>query len=149
MGDKAPDFQVVNQDGEEVSSSKLLGEKYVIFFYPKDNTPGCTNEACNLRDNYAELKDSGFKVFGVSADSAKSHQNFISKYELPYDLLVDQEKELIKSFGAWGKKKFMGKEYEGILRSTYGIDEKGEILFIIDKVITKNHSAQILEAIEN
>ena len=139
INSQVPDFQCVNQDGEAVNNNTLKGSKYILFFYPKDMTPGCTAEACNLRDNYAELKERGFEIFGVSADSDKRHQKFIEKYDLPYDLLADPEKEMIKSFGVWGMKKFMGKEYEGILRTTYGIDETGKVLFIIDKVKTKNH----------
>lgn len=143
-----PEFECVNQNGEEVKKAMLMGKKYILFFYPKDMTPGCTAEACNLRDNYDLLKEKGFEIFGVSADSDKRHQKFIDKYELPFDLLADPEKKMIRAFGVWGKKKFMGKEYEGILRTTFGIGEDGRVLFIIDKVKTKNHAEQILEAFE-
>jgi len=148
IGSQCPDFKGFNQSNKEVNNRDLLGRKYILFFYPKDMTPGCTAEACNLRDNYDDLREKGFEIYGVSADSEKRHQRFIEKYDLPFDLIVDEDKEIIRAFGVWGKKKFMGREYDGILRTTFGIDENGKILFIIDKVKTKNHTQQILEAIE-
>lgn len=144
-GDKAPDFNGINQNGETVSLADYAGKKLVMYFYPKDLTPGCTNQACNLRDNYESLLAKGFEVLGVSADSEARHQKFIDKYELPFSLLADTEHEVIKSFGVWGPKKFMGKEYEGINRTTFVIDEEGTIEHVIDKVKTKNHTEQVLE----
>lgn len=143
-GDKAPDFNATDQQGQPVSLSGLKGYKVILYFYPKDDTPGCTAEACNLRDNYSELLDKGFKVIGVSADSVKSHQKFTEKYELPFPLIPDTEKTIIKAYGAWGPKKFMGREYEGIHRMTFVISEDGTILKIFDKVNTKDHTEQIL-----
>lgn len=144
VGDQAPEINSKDQNGDEFKLSDLKGSKVVLYFYPKDNTPGCTKEACNLRDHYKELKDAGYEVVGVSADSQKKHQNFIEKYDLPFTLLADEEKEVIQNYDAWGLKKFMGKEYEGIIRKTFVIDEKGKIEKIIDKVKTKDHAAQIL-----
>jgi len=149
IGSQCPDFKGFNQLKKEISKHDLKGRKYILFFYPKDMTPGCTVEACNLRDNYDVLRAKGFEIFGVSADSEKRHLRFIEKHDLPFDLIVDENKEIIQAFGVWGRKKFMGREFDGILRTTFGIDEKGKILFIIDKVKTKNHTQQILEAIEN
>lgn len=146
-GMKAPDFQGTDQQGKPVSLGDLKGKRVILYFYPKDNTPGCTAEACNLRDNYRELKDRGFVVLGVSADSEKSHQNFIAKYDLPFNLISDTGKNVLKAYGAWGIKKMYGKEYEGILRKTFVIDEEGRIMKIFDKVDTKNHTRQILEAL--
>ena len=148
VGQICPEFSGMDQEGNSINSTKLRGRKFILFFYPKDMTPGCTIEACNLRDNYEGLKELGFEIFGVSADSEKRHQKFINKFNLPYSLLADVDRSIINSFGVWGKKKFMGREFHGILRTTFGIDENGKILFIIDKVKTKNHSAQILEALE-
>ncbi|MCF8228755.1 MAG: thioredoxin-dependent thiol peroxidase [Bacteroidales bacterium] len=145
-GDKAPDFQAKDQNGNTVSLSDYKGQKVILYFYPKDNTPGCTAEACNLRDNYQELQDKGFKIIGVSADSEKSHKNFASKYDLPFPLIPDTEKEIINAYGVWGPKKFMGKEYEGINRKTFIIDENGKIETIFEKVKTKDHTNQILES---
>jgi len=145
IGDKAPEFKSVDENGNDFSLSDLKGKKVVLYFYPKDNTPGCTNQACNLRDNYAALQKQGYAVVGVSADSQKKHQNFINKYELPFPLLADESKEVINAYGAWGPKKFMGREYEGIIRKTFVIDEEGKIEDIIEKVKTKDHSAQILK----
>lgn len=144
-GDKAPDFMVKNQEGKELKLADFSGKKIILYFYPKDNTPGCTAESCNLRDNYADLQGKGFEVIGVSPDSEKSHQNFISKHELPFNLLVDTDKETLKAYGAWGLKKMYGKEYEGVLRTTYIIDENGVIEKVIKKVKTKDHAQQILE----
>lgn len=145
IGDKAPDFKGLNQNGEQVALSDYKGKKLVIYFYPKDLTPGCTAQACNLKENYDELKQKGFEILGVSADDEARHLKFIEKYELPFALLADTDHEVIKSFGVWGPKKFMGKEYEGIIRTTFVIDENGIIEHIIEKVKTKNHTEQILE----
>ena len=145
IGDKAPNFEGLNQNGKKVSLSDFKGKKLVLFFYPKDDTPGCTKQNCNLRDNYKFFKNDGFELLGVSADSQDKHKKFISKYDLPFDLLSDEEKKVIKSYGAWGKKKFMGKEYEGIIRMTFVIDEKSNIVDIVEKVKTKEHSSQILK----
>ena len=147
-GMKAPDFSGRDQSGEEISLKALLGRKVILYFYPKDNTPGCTTESCNLRDNYRQLIKKGFEVIGVSADSEKSHQSFIDKYDLPFNLISDPGREILKAYGAWGLKKLYGKVYEGILRKTFIIDEQGMILKIINKVDTKNHTDQILEALE-
>jgi len=140
VGEKAPDFNI---NGKSLKDFK--GKKLVLYFYPKDNTSGCTAQACNLRDNFSELKQKGFEVIGVSPDSEKSHQNFTSKHELPFDLIADTDKNLLKAYGAWGEKKMYGKSYEGVLRTTFVIDENGVIEKIIKKVDTKNHSAQILK----
>jgi len=145
IGDKAPNFESKNQKGEDVKLSDFAGKKLVVFFYPKASTPGCTAEACNLRDNYQTFQAKGYEILGVSADSAKRQQNWINKHELPFDLLVDEEKEVINAFGVWGPKKFMGKEYDGIHRTTFVIDEKGVIEDVILKVKTKAHAEQILE----
>ncbi len=144
IGDVAPEFSVENQNGEKISLNELRGKKVVLYFYPKDDTPGCTKQACNLRDNYNLLLDKGYVVYGVSADKMSKHQKFIAKYDLPFDLLVDEEKELIKKYGVWGLKKFMGREYVGIKRTTFIIDENGKIEEIISKVKTKDHTNQIL-----
>ena len=147
VGDKAPSFKSVDQDGEEHNLSDYSGKKIIVFFYPKASTPGCTAEACNLRDNYSELQAKGFEILGVSADSAKRQSNFRNKYEFPFPLLADEEKEVINAFGVWGPKKFMGKVYDGIHRTTFVIDEKGVIEQVITKVKTKDHAAQILAAL--
>ncbi|SFW26628.1 peroxiredoxin Q/BCP [Sinomicrobium oceani] len=144
-GDKIPEFTVNDQDGSPVSSSDYLGKKWIIFFYPKASTPGCTAEACNLRDHYKELKDKGYELLGVSADTEKKQSNFREKNEFPFPLLADVDKKVIEGFGVWGPKKFMGKTYDGIHRTTFIIDEKGKVERVIDKVKTKDHAAQILE----
>ncbi|ETN96324.1 thioredoxin-dependent thiol peroxidase [Zhouia amylolytica] len=144
-GDKVADFTVNDQDGNKVSLSDFKGKKLIVFFYPKASTPGCTAEACNLRDHYKELQDKGYELLGVSADSEKRQSNFKSKYEFPFPLLADEEKEVINIFGVWGLKKFMGKEYDGIHRKTFILDENGVVERVIDKVKTKDHAAQILE----
>jgi len=149
IGDKAPDFKVENQNGEMVSSESLKGHSYVLFFYPKASTPGCTAEACNLRDAKTVLQEKGFKVLGVSADSVKRQFNFWTKQNLNYDLLADEQKEIIEAYGVWGPKKFMGKEYEGINRSTFLVGSDGLIQAVIQKVKTKDHANQILELIES
>ncbi len=143
-GDKAPNFSAKDQDGKVHSLEDYKGKKLVVFFYPKASTPGCTAEACNLRDNWERFQKKGYEILGVSADSEKKQQNFKSKYELPFPLLADEDKEVINAFGVWGPKKFMGKEYDGIHRTTFVIDEDGKIFDVISKVKTKDHAAQIL-----
>ena len=145
QGDKVPDFTVNNQDGNPVSLSDFKGKKLVVFFYPKASTPGCTAEACNLTDNHKALQDKGYEILGVSADSEKRQTNFKTKYKFPFDLLADEDKTVIDAFGVWGLKKFMGKEYDGIHRKTFLVDENGVVAHVIDKVKTKDHAAQILE----
>jgi len=145
QGDKVPNFTVNDQDGNPVSLSDYKGKKLIVFFYPKASTPGCTAEACNLTDNYKALQDKGYEILGVSADSEKRQTNFKNKYNFPFPLLADEEKEVINAFGVWGLKKFMGKEYDGIHRKTFLIDEDGVVAHVIDKVKTKDHAAQILE----
>lgn len=143
-GDKAPDFSVKDQNGNLRKLSDYTGRKLVLFFYPKASTPGCTMEAKNLRDFYADLQKAGYDILGVSADSEKRQKNFCDKNDLPFPLLADTEKEVINAYGVWGPKKFMGREYEGIHRTTFLIDEQGIIERIIEKVKTKDHAAQIL-----
>jgi peroxiredoxin Q/BCP len=145
VGDKAPNFKVNDQDGNSISSKDYEGKKWIVFFYPKANTPGCTAEACNLRDNYKELQKEGYEILGVSADGEKRQKNFKEKYDFPFPLLADENKEVLNAFGVWGPKKFMGKQYDGIHRKTFIIDEKGIIERVIDKVKTKDHAAQILD----
>ncbi|MBW6492207.1 MAG: thioredoxin-dependent thiol peroxidase [Lentimicrobium sp.] len=143
-GDKAPEFKGTDQSGKTLSLDQLKGSKVVLYFYPKDDTPGCTAEACSLRDNYDRMLKLGYKVMGVSPDSEKSHQKFAEKYELPFPLIADPDKNIIQAYGVWGKKKFMGREYEGVIRTTFIIDENGIISEIIEKVDTKKHAEQIL-----
>lgn len=145
IGDKAPGFESKDQYGKTIKLSDFKGKKVVLFFYPKASTPGCTAEACNLRDNYQSFQAKGYEIIGVSADSEKRQLNFSSKQELPYSLLADEDKEVIMAYGVWGPKKFMGKEYDGIHRTTFVIDEEGKIEDVITKVKTKDHSAQILQ----
>ena len=144
VGDKAPDFSILNQEEQSVSLSDFAGKKLVLFFYPKASTPGCTAEACNLRDNVDRFRASGYEILGASADSPKRQKNFQTKYELPYDLLADEDHTLLNAFQVWGPKKFMGKEYDGIHRTTFVIDENGVITDVIQKVKTKDHAAQFL-----
>ena len=144
VGDQAPDFSGINQNGEIVKLQDYKGKKLIIYFYPKDDTPGCTAESCDLRDNISILKKSGFEVLGVSADSELKHKKFIEKYSLPFPLIADTEKTILNAFGVWGLKKFLGKEYDGIHRTTFVIDENGIIERVFNKVITKAHSEQIL-----
>ena len=139
-----PEFTATDQDGNSVSLSDYKGKKLVVFFYPKANTPGCTAEACNLRDHYKELQDAGYSLLGVSADSQKKQSNFRDKYEFPFPLLADEDRSVIETFGVWGPKKFMGREYDGIHRKTFIIDGAGTVERVIDKVKTKDHAAQIL-----
>ncbi|MFN4235426.1 MAG: thioredoxin-dependent thiol peroxidase [Bacteroidia bacterium] len=143
-GDKAPELNVNDQNGKTVKLSDYKGKKLILYFYPKDDTPGCTAEACNLRDNFEMLKKKGFEILGVSADNEKKHVKFIEKYNLPFPLLADTEQKVSNAYGVWGKKKFMGKEYMGINRTTFIIDEQGKIEHIISDVDTKNHTEQIL-----
>ncbi len=144
-GDKAPEFSAVDQDGNNLSLSSLKGNKVILYFYPKDNTPGCTKEACNFRDHFEELTNHGFEVIGVSPDSDESHIKFKDKYKLPFRLIPDPEKEILKLYGAWGEKKMYGKLSKGVLRTTYVIDEEGIIVKVINKVDTKNHTEQIFK----
>lgn len=144
-GDVAPKFTAKDQNGEEISLSDYKGSKVVLYFYPKDMTPGCTNQACNLRDNYDILKEEGIVVLGVSPDDEELHQKFIDKHELPFTLIADPGKVLIKSYGVWGAKKFMGKEFDGVHRTTFLIDEEGKIYDIINKPKVKEHSEEILD----
>ena len=143
-GDKAPNFSGLDQEGKKHSLQDYQGKKLVVFFYPKASTPGCTAEACDLRDNFERFTSNNYALLGVSADSAKAQTKFIEKYDLPFPLLADEDKSVIQAFGVWGPKKFMGKEYDGIHRTTFIIDEKGIIEEVIDKVKTKEHANQIL-----
>ena len=145
IGDAAPDFKALDENGNSISLADYKGKKLVLFFYPKASTPGCTVEACNLSDNYSRFTAQGYDVLGVSADSAKRQTNFKEKYGFRYPLLADEDKSVIKAFGVWGPKKFMGKEYDGIHRTTFVIDQAGIIEDIILKVKTKEHTAQILK----
>jgi peroxiredoxin Q/BCP len=144
IGDIAPSFSCKDQNGSIIKLSDFLDKKLVIFFYPKASTPGCTAEACNLSDNYVKFKSLGYEILGVSADSEKLQKKFSDKFDLPYSLLCDENKDIIKSYGVWGLKKFMGKEYMGIIRKTFVINENGEISNIIEKVKTKDHASQIM-----
>ena len=144
IGQKAPAFMGINQKGEEIQLSHFLGRKVVLYFYPKDNTPGCTAQACNLKDNYAQLLAAGYVVLGVSPDSVKSHVKFIEKFNLPFDLLADESHEIAELYGVWVEKSMYGRTYMGIARTTFIINEGGNIEEIIQKVDTKNHSAQLL-----
>jgi peroxiredoxin Q/BCP len=143
VGQKAPNFKALNQKGEEITLDSLAGKKIVLYFYPKDNTPGCTAQACSLRDNYENLLAKGFTIYGISTDDAKSHQKFIDKFSLPFDLLVDTDLELVNAFGVWVEKSMYGKKYMGTARTTFILDEKGIITEIIEKVDTKNHAVQL------
>ena len=144
IGDKAPYFQGKDQNGNEISLQDYLSKKLVLYFYPKDNTSGCTSEACNLRDSYSEFRNSEYEIVGVSPDSEKSHSGFIAKYNLPFTLIADADKTIATSYGVWGEKKLYGRTYMGIHRTTFIIDENGYIENIIEKVDTKNHASQIL-----
>lgn len=144
VGDKAPQFEAKIQDGTTIKLSDYLGKKVVIYFYPKDNTPGCTTQSCNLRDNYDLLQQQGYVVLGVSQDSEKSHVKFKDKFELPFDLISDPDHTVHNLFGTWALKKMYGREYMGTVRTTFVIDEKGIISEIIEKVKTKDHTAQII-----
>ncbi|MGB0521776.1 MAG: thioredoxin-dependent thiol peroxidase [Flammeovirgaceae bacterium] len=143
-GMKAPDFEGVDQDNNTVKLSDLKGKKVVIYFYPKDNTPGCTAQACNLRDNYEALQAQGYEVLGISGDSVKSHKKFQEKFELPFSLIADESKDIHNLYGTWGEKKMYGRTYMGTIRTTFVIDEEGNIAEIIKKVKTKDHTNQII-----
>ena len=145
IGDRMPDFEVVDQDGNKVSSKDLIGKRTIVYFYPKDNTSGCTAEACNMRDNYDALTAQGYNVIGVSKDSASSHRKFADKYELPFTLLSDTSTQMRQAFGAWGEKKMYGKTVMGTIRRTFIFDADGILERIIEKVDTKNHASQILQ----
>lgn len=148
IGKKVPAFELEDEKGNLVSDKSLLGQKYILFFYPKDDSPGCTKEACNIRDNFKELSSRNYKIFGVSPDKAKKHQKFIDKYEFQFSLLADTEKEMIEAFGLWGPKKFMGREITGVYRTTVLVNEKAIVEHIITKVVTKSHGEQLLEVID-
>ena len=145
IGDRMPYFEVMDQDGNVFNSEQLIGRKTIIYFYPKDNTSGCTAQACNLRDNYSRLVAEGYNVIGISKDSVKSHKNFASRHELPFTLLSDTSTEILRAFGAWGERKMYGKTTMGTLRKTFIFNEDGFLVKIIDKVDTKDHASQILE----
>ena len=145
----APAIAAVDQNGEKITLGEYRGKKVVLYFYPKDDTPGCTAEACDLRDNYSTFLEKGFEVIGVSADSEKSHQKFAGKYQLPFRLISDVDKKVLQDYGAWGEKKMYGKSYMGILRKTFIISEDGKIEKIIEKVDTKDHSRQIFSELSH
>ena len=143
-GAKAPQFKGVDQHGNTVSIADFKGKKLVLYFYPKDDTPGCTAQACNLRDNYKALLKKGLQVLGVSVDSVKSHEKFIEKYDLPFSLIADEDKKIVDKYNLWGQKKFMGRTYMGTTRTTFLIDEAGMVRFIIEKPDTKDHTKDLL-----
>ena len=149
IGDKAPEILGINENGEEILLNHYKGKKLVIYFYPKDNTSGCTAEACSLRDNYSELRKRGYEVIGVSVDSAASHRKFIEKHELPFTLIADTEKKLVESMGVWGEKSMYGRKYMGTFRTTFLINEEGiiEKIFLPKEIKTKTHGEQVLSAI--
>lgn len=144
-GDQAPEFNSIDQDGNPIKLSDFKGKKVILYFYPKDNTPGCTAESCNLRDNYAELQKRGYVVLGVSSDNEKSHQKFIEKHKLPFSLIADTDRSVHEAFGTWGEKSMYGRKYMGTFRTTFVINEVGVIEEVIEKVKTKDHTAQILK----
>ena len=145
VGDSAPDFSASDQQGNTVRLSDFRGKKVVIYFYPKDDTPGCTAQACNLRDNHSELQQAGYEVMGISGDSVKSHDKFATKYELPFTLVADEDKSINEAYGVWKEKSMYGRTYMGTARTTFVLDEEGTITQIINKVKTKDHTKQILE----
>lgn len=147
-GDPAPDFSFTDPEGKTLKLSDFKGKKVILYFYPKDNTPGCTLEACSLRDGYEELREQGYEVLGVSSDNAKSHEGFRKKFRLPFSLIPDTDKRIHMDYGVWGEKKFMGKAYMGTFRTTFVIDETGRITKIIDKVDTKDHAGQVMKEME-
>jgi len=144
-GSRAPSFEGIDQDGNTIKLTDFAGKKVILYFYPKDNTSGCTAEACNLRDNYDSLLNQGFSIIGVSPDTEKSHKGFAGKYSLPFPLIADTSKKILNDYGVWGEKKMYGRSYMGVIRTTFIIDEKGIIEKIIDKVNTAGHSEQILD----
>lgn len=144
-GDKAPAFELPNQDGETMKLSDFKGKKIILYFYPKDNTSGCTAQSCNLRDNYSRLRRKGYEVIGVSTDSVASHKKFVDKYDFPFPLLADEDKKMVKAYDVYGEKVLYGRKYNGIFRTTFLINEKGVIEEVISDVDTKEHAAQILE----
>lgn len=148
VGDKAPKISGMDQHGKAVSLKEYQGRKVVLYFYPKDDTPGCTAQACSLRDDHSALRKAGYEVIGVSPDKEAKHLKFADKYDLPFRLLADPERKVIEAYGVWGRKKFMGREYDGVLRTTFIIDGSGTIEQVIDKVRTKDHAAQVLEMVE-
>lgn len=148
VGDKVPDIALKDQNGEDISLRDFRGKKVILFFYPQDDTPTCTTEACNLRDNYLLWQEKGYQVVGVSRDSVKSHQKFIKKYSLPYPLIADADRKLIDAFGLWGEKLLFGREVMGTYRTTFVIDEEGIITHVIDDVKSKEHTGQLLEILE-
>lgn len=145
VGDAAPDFATTDQNGQPLKLSDYRGKKVVLYFYPKDDTSGCTAQACDLRDNYTDLRAAGYEVLGVSVDGEKSHQKFIGKYELPFSLIADTDKQVVEAYGVWQEKSMYGRKYMGTARTTFLIDENGIITTIIDKVDTKKHTEQILK----
>ncbi|WP_304224720.1 thioredoxin-dependent thiol peroxidase [Gracilinema caldarium] len=147
IGDKMPTFELPDQEGKLVKSSDFAGKPLVVYFYPKDDTPGCTKEACSFRDSFKEFKDRGITVIGISADTAQAHGKFASKYNLPFVLLSDPDKSVIKAFGAWGEKKMYGKSYEGIIRSTFVIDAEGKVKKVFPKVKPEDHAQEVLAAL--
>ncbi len=149
LNDQAPSFSANDENGNSIDSKQFEGKKWVIYFYPKDLTPGCTVQACNIRDNYEKLKEWGISIIGVSMDDEKLHKRFIEKYDLPFPLICDTEKNVIETFGVWGTKKFMGKVYDGIHRTTFIMNEKNEIIGIIEKPKTKAHAEEIIEIYKN
>jgi peroxiredoxin Q/BCP len=146
-GDKAPVFEGVNQKGKKISLNDFKGKKLILYFYPKDDTPGCTAESCNLNENYEMWLKKGYEVVGVSPDNEKSHLKFIDKYGLKFNLIADTKNEILEAYGAWGEKSLYGKKYMGVLRTTYIIDENGVIKEVFEKVDTRNHTSQIIEAL--
>lgn len=147
VGDIAPDFSALNEHGKKINLSDFRGKKLALFFYPADNTPACTAAACSLRDSYTDLKAKGIEMLGVSPDSIKKHQKFVEKFNFPFSLIADEDLSVLKAYGVWGWKKFMGREYDGVHRTTFLIDEQGVIEQVFEKVITKTHAQQILEAL--
>ncbi len=146
VGDKAPDFKGIDQNGKSIAMSDFTGKRLILYFYPKDSTPGCTDEACSLRDGWAELRAQGFEVLGVSADSEASHLRFIEKHSLPFNLIADTDKSILEAYGAWGEKSMYGKKYMGVIRKTFVIDGNGTIEQVFEKVKVKTHAQQILDA---
>ena len=147
-GDQAPDFKGINQNGEEIVLSGFRGKRVILYFYPKDNTPGCTSEACNLNDNYQQWLDKGYEIIGISPDSVASHKKFIEKYDLQFNLIADSDKAILQDYGAWGEKNMYGRSYMGVLRTTYVINEEGIIEEVFSKVQTKDHTNQIIKALD-